>query len=330
METVLIKVNVIEPEKKLIKRAAKLIVKGEVVAFPTETVYGLGAIGMDANCAQKIYTAKGRPSDNPLILHISDLQQIHTLANGIPLEALHLADAFWPGPLTLVLAKKSQVPNSTTGGLDTVAIRMPNHPVALALIEAVGEPLAAPSANTSGRPSPTTANHVMQDLEGKIAAVVDGGPTSVGIESTVVDFAHGVPTILRKGGISKEQLMEVLPNIQDAAVDHAHHSPGTRYKHYSPNARVSILPLDEAPFLDLVRKELNAGMHLAWIGPSCPDPDQMTWKYLPNDATEYGRALFALLRELDDLKVDHIVVEPIDEVGMGAAVMDRMRKAAGV
>ncbi|MFT4779429.1 MAG: L-threonylcarbamoyladenylate synthase [Flavobacteriales bacterium] len=330
METILIKVDAIKPQKNLIKKAAALILKGEVVAFPTETVYGLGAMGMDANCTSKIYEAKGRPSDNPLILHISDLQQIHTLANGIPLEALLLADAFWPGPLTLVLVKKAQVPNSTTGGLDTVAIRMPDHPVALALIEAVGEPLAAPSANTSGRPSPTDASHVMHDLEGKIAAILDGGSTSVGIESTVVDFAHGFPTILRKGGITKKQLQSVLPNIEDAAVDHAHHSPGTRYKHYSPSARLTILPLDETPLLNLLRKEINAGNKIGWIGPGCPDPDNMIWKYLPNEAEAYAKAFFGLLRELDDLKVDHIVVEPIEEEGLGEAVMDRMRKAAGV
>lgn len=323
-------INPDEIDQKAIDEAAALLLGGELVAFPTETVYGLGGLGLNPASASKIYEAKGRPSDNPLILHIHDFQQIHVLANGVPVEALHAAERFWPGPLTIVLAKKAFVPDATTGGLDTVAIRMPNHPVSLALLEAVGEPLAAPSANLSGKPSPTRAEHVMEDLEGVIAGVIDGGPTVIGVESTVVDFAHGKPTILRKGSISKEALNEVIPGIEDATSNHVHHSPGTRYRHYSPNARITILPADEKETLALLQKEMNAGTRIGWIGPVCPDPDRMTWSFLANDADAYAKEFFSLLREMDRQQVQHIVVEPVDEVGVGAAVMDRMRKAAGI
>lgn len=328
--TEVFKINPDAIDQNSIEKAAELLRNGGLVAFPTETVYGLGGLGLSPKSAEKIYAAKGRPSDNPLILHIHDFQQIHVLANGVPVEALHAAERFWPGPLTIVLAKKAFVPDSTTGGLDTVAIRMPDHPISLALLKAVGEPLAAPSANLSGKPSPTRAAHVLEDLDGVISGVIDGGPTVIGVESTVVDFAHGIPTILRKGSISKEALNKIIPGIQDAKTTHKHHSPGTRYRHYSPKARITILPPDERETLDSLQKEMAAGGRVGWIGPSCPDPDRMTWSFLANDATEYAKAFFSLLREMDGKGVNHIVVEPIEETGLGAAVMDRMKKAAGV
>lgn len=307
-----------------IREAAQLILQGELVAFPTETVYGLGGNALSAKCAEKIYSAKGRPSDNPLIIHIADVQWLERYAKDIPASAFQLAEAFWPGPLTLVLPKKDNVPAATTGGLDTVAIRMPDHPVALDIIRACDLPLAAPSANQSGKPSPTNSTHVLQDLDGRIAAVVDGGITRIGLESTVLDLAHGTPTILRAGAITFDNLKGFLPDLKTADKDHEHHSPGTRYRHYSPEAKVILcsnedldglidqlnLDLGKVGFIGFAKRKFN--IHIP----------------LQNSPKSYAHVIFSSLRNLDAKKVDYIIVEPISEEGIGVAVMDRLRKAA--
>jgi L-threonylcarbamoyladenylate synthase len=233
-----------------IEQAAERIKQGELIAFPTETVYGLGAGIFHETAIKKIFEVKGRPSDNPLIAHISTPEEIHTIATDIPKDRfLKLSTAFWPGPLTIVVPKKSEVPNSVTANLPTVAVRMPDHVLALELIRLVGEPLVAPSANISGFPSPTTAQHVQADLDGKIAGIIDGGPCRVGIESTVIDITRIRPLVLRPGAITREQIQEVLfepVDLYDKAVhgDEKVNSPGLRYRHYAPNAKVILIKDD--------------------------------------------------------------------------------------
>ena len=230
-----------------IRRAGDILKEGGLVAFPTETVYGLGGNALDAQASAKIYAAKGRPSDNPLIVHIADWDALYKIASEIPPEAKKLADAFWPGPLTMILKKSDAVPMATTGGLDTVAIRMPSNEVARALIRAGGGYVAAPSANTSGRPSPTCAAHVAQDLGGKIEMIIDGGNANIGLESTIVDLTEGKPTILRPGYINQEMLEQVLDEVEmdrglispDSNVHPK--APGMKYRHYAPRAELTIL-----------------------------------------------------------------------------------------
>ncbi|WP_306639853.1 L-threonylcarbamoyladenylate synthase [Sanyastnella coralliicola] len=304
-----------------IDQAAALIKAGELVSFPTETVYGLGGNALSSASAEKIYAAKGRPSDNPLILHVANVDEVANYAAEVPDEVYALAKAFWPGPLTVVLKKKDIIPDESTGGLDTVAIRVPDHPIALALIQAAGCPLAAPSANLSGKPSPTTAEHVLEDLNGRIAGVIDGGPTYIGLESTVLDLAHGAPAILRHGGISAEQLKTHLPNLKTSN-ENAAHSPGTRYRHYSPNANVSLIS-------DFASAELRTWLEekqAVYIG-----PQELGNPHIQLSGAEaYAQNIFALLRQLDQRGVQHIAIESIDESGLGRAVMDRLRRAAGL
>ncbi|MCH2198914.1 MAG: threonylcarbamoyl-AMP synthase [Flavobacteriales bacterium] len=304
-----------------IDQAAALIKAGELVSFPTETVYGLGGNALSSASAEKIYAAKGRPSDNPLILHVGNVDDVTKYAAEVPDEVYTLAKAFWPGPLTVVLQKKDIIPDESTGGLNTVAIRVPDHPIALALIQAAGCPLAAPSANLSGKPSPTTADHVLEDLNGRIAGVIDGGPTYIGLESTVLDLAHGEPAILRHGGISAEQLKAHLPKLKTSN-ENAAHSPGTRYRHYSPNAQVSLIS-------DLANAELRTWLEeqqAVYIGPKELGNPHIQL----NGAEAYAQNIFALLRQLDQEGVQHVAIESIDESGLGRAVMDRLRRAAGL
>ena len=237
--------------EKGLDEAARLLKDGELVAIPTETVYGLAANALDGNAVKNIFVAKGRPQDNPLIVHIAEIDEILPLVKNFDERARALAEAYWPGPLTMILPKSDIIPNEVCAGLDTVAIRMPSHPIAHGIIKKCGFPLAAPSANTSGKPSPTTAAHVMNDMDGKIAAVVDGGSCSVGVESTVVTLACPVPRVLRPGGVTPDQLRAVLGEVEiDKAVFKALESgekvlsPGMKYKHYSPNAHVIIVKGD--------------------------------------------------------------------------------------
>lgn len=343
--TQLWKVSSETPDPEVILQAAAIIKRGGLVAFPTETVYGLGANGLDSRAVTGIYRAKGRPADNPLILHIANPNQVDKLSSPTAV-ARQLMEKFWPGPLTLVLPKIGNIPTEVTGGLDTVAVRMPNHPVALALIEAAGVPVAAPSANSSGRPSPTTANHVLGDLEGRIDAILDGGPAGMGLESTVLDLTSEIPIILRPGGVTFEQLQDTLGAINiDPSVlgeklpeNRAPRSPGMKYLHYAPAAKV-ILFEGECALIsraireraeELTRKGIRVGI-LATKENVASYPDgaiilEMGSRKKPLEAAS---VLFGHLRDFDRLEVDVIFAEGLETKGMGLAVMNRLRRAAG-
>jgi L-threonylcarbamoyladenylate synthase len=286
--------------------AAEILKRGELVAFPTETVYGLGAPISDPEAIRKIYLVKGRPSDNPLIAHISSLDQIHQIAREIPPEFDLLAKAFFPGPLTVVLKKHPSVPSVVSGGLDTIAVRMPSHPVARELIKAVGEPIVAPSANISGRPSSTTAQHVVDDFEGKIGAVLDGGPTEYGVESTVVSLIEQ-PCLLRLGAVPKEGIERILNEPLGEATDQSKRSsPGTRYRHYAPKASIRLFESEQEMEMYLKAHHLHR-----WINP---------------DLTVAN--LYAKLRQADDEGVEEIVIYCSPEMRQNRVLMDRLFKAS--
>ena len=253
-----------QEDESAIKTAADLILQGEVVGMPTETVYGLAANALNGDAVAKIFRAKGRPQDNPLIVHIADFEQIYDLCPAVPPQAKLLAEAFWPGPLTMIVPKGDCIPNEVSCGLDTVGIRLPSHPLARDLIRAAGVPLAAPSANTSGRPSTTTAEHVLRDMDGKIAAILDGGPCGVGVESTVVTLALDKPRLLRPGGITLEQLKTVLGEVEvDRALfekigdDVKVSAPGMKYRHYAPKAPVTVVRGDPQKTADYIAEHIN-------------------------------------------------------------------------
>ena len=345
MNTKLIK---IEDTKQIkneeLAEAAQILRDGGLVAFPTETVYGLGANALDEAAAKKIYAAKGRPSDNPLIAHISCLEELKPLVAYIPEAGRKLAEAYWPGPLTMVFPKSDIVPYGTTGGLDTVAVRMPSDPVANRLIKLAGVPVAAPSANTSGRPSPTTAQHVWQDMEGKIEMILDGGPVGIGVESTIVDVSGDVPTLLRPGAITMEMLRETVGRVEiDPAIqappsaDLRPKAPGMKYRHYAPHADLQLVEGETDRVVEainaLVRERLAEGK---MVGVICTDETRA--RYPQGEVRSVGlRAkeetiahnLFAVLREFDDLKVDCIYSESFSKDHLGQAIMNRLTKAAG-
>jgi L-threonylcarbamoyladenylate synthase len=328
------------PDPGVIAEAAEVLVAGGLVAFPTETVYGLGADALNAEAVQRIFAVKGRPADNPLIVHVADRAAVEALAVALPKTAHLLMARCWPGPLTLVLPAAPQVPPVTRGGLTTVAIRMPAHPVALALLRAAGCPIAAPSANRSGRPSPTTAQHVLADLGEAVDLVLDGGPTPVGVESTVLDLTTSPPSLLRPGGVAVEILRELLGAVALPAPDAPHlaRAPGTRYRHYAPRARVVLV---EAPperlgaavadaVRDLWERGLRVGaMVTAEHAAAVPAGAVVRVMGPRDDPATVAARLFAQLRELDAADLDAIVVEAVDERGLGRAVMDRLRRAAG-
>ena len=327
-----------------IAQAARILAAGGLVAFPTETVYGLGGNGLDANVLEKIYTAKGRPLDNPLILHIAATVQMEMLAQNIPPEAYHLAHEFWPGPLTLVLEKKKIVPPEATGGLDSVAIRIPAHPVALALLRAVCLPIAAPSANLSGRPSPTTAQHVLADLQGKIDAILDGGVSTVGVESTVLDIRGGQPRVLRPGGVTPAQIAQALgvpvcpvAHYWEHGEDAAPPSPGMKYTHYAPTAPLYLItgsPAAVAVKLQELSNSFRAagkavGLLLSIELAGKVDGDVTEVLGSRNNPAQLAGNLYAALRRFEGLPVDVILAEGYAEQGIGLALMNRMEKAAG-
>lgn len=302
--------------------AARYIAFGEVVAFPTETVYGLGANIFAEEAIRKIFEAKGRPSDNPLIAHIADLSQLKSITSEITPIAQKLIDAFFPGPLTLVLPKHAQVPAIATAGLKTVGVRMPSHPTAQQLLRACGVPLVAPSANLSGRPSPTTWQAVREDLDGRIACILKGAQTKVGLESTVVDCTGEVPVILRAGGVTLEQLREVVPEIQvaDSTSAEAPKSPGMKYRHYSPRAQVFVSSFSQFTL---------PGEGAAYIGIVPPPRSEAFQKVqLCKDVAEYAHSLFQFFRECDEAEINSIYCQPVSEEGLGLALMDRIRRAA--
>lgn len=343
IETKIVKVDRQNPEKNKINEAADIIRNGGTVAFPTETVYGLGANGLDEKAVDKIFLAKGRPQDNPLILHVSSLEQVYPLVENVPEIILPIIEKFWPGPLTLIFRKSKVVPEKITGGLLTVAIRMPNDNVAKALIEKAGVPIAAPSANTSGRPSPTNASHVVEDLCGKIDMVLDGGRTGIGVESTVLDISGNIPTILRPGGVTYEDLKELLPNVEhDKSIikddeNIVPKSPGQKYKHYAPKGEMIVflgsVENVVSSINDYRAKYINEGKKVGIMA-----MEETKDRYLGGTILVVGsrkkketiaQNLFKVIREFDNLNIDIILAEGVDTFGIGTAIMNRMKKASG-
>lgn len=345
MQTKLVKIKDSENIKdEELSEAARILREGGLVAFPTETVYGLGANALNEDAAKKIYAAKGRPSDNPLIAHISCMEELEPLVAEIPEAGRKLAEAYWPGPLTMVFPKSPIVPYGTTGGLDTVAVRMPKDPVANRLIALAGVPVAAPSANTSGRPSPTTAQHVWQDMEGKIEMILDGGPVGIGVESTIVDVSGPVPTLLRPGAVTMEMLRATVGEVEtDPALlgppgaDFRPKAPGMKYRHYAPHAELTLLegPLEAVVGrINFLAKEKLGQKYR--VGVICTDETRDRYRYgeirsVGQRAHEETIAhnLFAVLREFDDLDVDYIYSESFSKDHLGQAIMNRLTKAAG-
>lgn len=326
-----------------LRRAGEILKNGGLVAFPTETVYGLGANALDEKASAKIYGAKGRPSDNPLIVHIADWEALSEIVAEIPREAQLLADAFWPGPLTMIFKKSAVVPLTTTGGLSTVAVRMPDHEVARALIRAGGGYIAAPSANTSGRPSPTKAQHVAEDMDGVIDMIIDGGDVKIGLESTIVDLTEGTPTILRPGYINEQMLSEVLGRVEtDRALISEDSSlrpkaPGMKYRHYAPKAELIIIEGEE----EQVRRRINeladeaaaAGRAVGIIGTDesldCYRKGTVKSIGSREDELSIAQHLYSILREFDSSEVSVIYSESFETPKMGQAIMNRLIKAAG-
>lgn len=323
-----------------IQTAAALLRAGEVVAFPTETVYGLGADALNREAVLRIFSAKGRPSDNPLIVHITDPAQAEALCHTDSRFSL-LADAFWPGPLTMILPKKEIVPDAVTAGLDSVAIRLPSHPAAQWLIRESGVPVAAPSANRSGRPSPTTAQHVWEDLNGLVPLILDGGPCDVGVESTVVSLTGAVPMVLRPGWVSPEMLRQVLGEVRVAdsvmrplREGESAPSPGMRHKHYAPKAPMTLFGGEPEKAAALIRARydalgpgerpliLCAQAHLPWYG-------NRNTRSLGADAASAAQRLFSALRWADDNGITRVLSESYGTDGIGLALMNRMVRAAG-
>jgi L-threonylcarbamoyladenylate synthase len=330
--TFVIKVSPKVPQKKLILTAAEVLRRGGLVAFPTETVYGLGADAFNADAVKQIFVAKGRPLDNPIIVHIASVPDLKALTDHVPEEAGRLIEKFWPGPLTLILKKSPDVPGDVTGGLDTVAVRMPQNKIALALIKALGHPIAAPSANLSGRPSGTTAGHVLQDFAGKIDMILDGGPVTVGVESTVLDLSQEPPAILRPGAVTQEDLVPLLGRVvMGRGAETRKRSPGTRYRHYSPRARVTLVePNDEKAIARLIDQYAKGDKKVAVVARhfSSGRSTRAIVRIMPQELEEYARQIFAVLRELDELAVDEIIIEKTEEKGIGVAIMDRLKRAA--
>ena len=324
-------------DEKSIAVAADILKNGGLVAIPTETVYGLGANGLNENAVAQIFVVKGRPQDNPLILHVADPEQMELFAHDIPREAYRLAEAFWPGPLTMILPARDIVPRRTTGGRDTVGIRCPDHEVTRAIIRAAGIPVAAPSANTSGKPSTTTADHVLHDHDGRIEAVVDGGMSRVGVESTIVDLTEFPPRLLRPGGITPEQLLAVLGNlVVDEAVtaeidpDKVVKAPGMKYQHYAPAAPVVIIAGSREKAAEYIRHFFEEGDRVLCFEEELP----LYEGYAPlaygreDDVATLSAGLFDALRQLDDPSIHRVFARCPEGGGIAYAVQNRLKKAA--
>lgn len=344
MQTKIYKVDSAHIENEKMREAADLIRRGELVAFPTETVYGLGADALRPEASKKIYAAKGRPSDNPLIVHIAKYEDLERIAKEIPKEAKILSDAFWPGPLTMIVWKNDKVPYETTGGMETVAIRMPNHPVALQLISESGCLIAAPSANTSGKPSPTEASHVALDMDGKIPMILDGGAVGIGIESTIVDLTEDKPMILRPGYITKEMLESVLekevvldPGLIASDSLTKPKAPGMKYKHYAPKADLVLVDGSRDAVVnkinELVKEKQAQGYKVGVIATDETmdfyEADRIVSIGARDNEDAIARHLYKILREFDDWDVDAIFSESFATPRIGQAIMNRLLKAAG-
>lgn len=327
----------------VINKAADVIKSGGLVAFPTETVYGLGGDGLSPSASEKIYKAKGRPSDNPLILHISDISQLKPLVAEIPADAVKLYEKFWPGPLTLIFKKSSAVPYETSGGLDTVAVRFPKDKTAQCLISAAGTPIAAPSANTSGRPSPTRASHVAFDLDGKIDMILDGGACDFGLESTIVDVSGDTPCLLRPGAVTLEMLKDVLGEVKvdKAVTDKLENkelpkAPGMKYTHYSPNADVIIVQGERQNIAGKINEMIAQTDIRLKVGVIATEENKYSYRGCEvfvagsiNEPEKIASNLFKLLRKCDYHGVDRVYVEGMPENELGLAIMNRLKKAAG-
>lgn len=327
----------------VIKEAGELIKRGELVGFPTETVYGLGGDALKSDSARKIYAAKERPSDNPLIVHIAKWEDVNYICEDIPETAHKLAEVFWPGPLTMILKKKPIVPLETTGGLDTVAVRLPSHPIARRFIEAAGGYVAAPSANVSGRPSPTLAKYVLEDMEGKIPLILDGGAVGIGVESTIVDLTEDVPMILRPGFVTREMLEQILGEINedatlmDAAKDVKPKAPGMKYRHYAPKGNLQIVTGAEEKVIAYINDACEAAMKegkktgVICTRENAPYYVSENIKVIGSKAQEntIAHGLYQCLRECDDESLEVIFTESFPTKGIGQAIMNRLLKAAG-
>lgn len=320
-----------------IKSAGEIIKNGGLVAFPTETVYGLGASAYSIDGAKKIYKAKGRPSDNPLIVHISDKSQIDELAYDVSPEAQKVIDEFMPGPITVILKKRDIIPDDVTGGLDTVAIRFPSDKTAQMLITAAGVPIAAPSANISGKPSPTKATHVIKDMTGRIDAVIDGGACDVGVESTIVDFTCEVPNILRPGGVTADNIRSIGVDVnidkgilQSISPDEVPKCPGMKYKHYAPNAEVIVVEGEKERVQARINELINEtdGKVVGVLTMYGAVYDKAVMLKAGDTNKEYAKNLFSALREFDELGVDVVFAEFCECDGYGLAVKNRLYKSA--
>ena len=343
METKIIRMDVEQPDCKALADAGKIICQGGLVAFPTETVYGLGGDALNPESARKIYAAKGRPSDNPLIVHITDMEKLDDIVEEIPEKVYRLAEAFWPEPLTMIMKKSDKVPVQTTGGLDTVAVRMPSHPVAQAFIVAAGGYVAAPSANISGKPSPTTAKYVIQDMDGRIDMIIDADGVEIGLESTIVDMTSDIPMILRPGFITLEMLAKVIGPVEmdvtllDVDSTQQPKAPGMKYRHYAPKGELVIVEGETQEVLAYINKackeQSEQGYKTGIIGTQESvefyKADSVKCAGSRADADAIARQLYTFLREFDDEGIEYMYSEAFDVGEKGQAIMNRLLKAAG-
>lgn len=342
MKTKIIKINPKSMDKNQLKDAAHIIKTGGIVGFPTETVYGLGANGLDPVAVEKIFQAKGRPADNPLILHVASIGQVEILAREISDLARLSIEKFWPGPLTILFKRSELVPDIVTAGLDTVAIRMPDNEIALKLIELSATAIAAPSANLSGKPSPTSFHHVKEDMMGKIDMIIDGGTTGIGLESTVLDLSGPVPMILRPGGVTIEELEAIMPNVvfdpslMDETSDLVPRSPGQKYRHYAPRAEMILFSGEIEAVVSEINKRIDDYKSQGKkVGIMCTDETQDLYKgdFLISlgsreEEEDIARNLFYTLRRFDEEDLDIILAEAVATSNLGSAIMNRLKKAA--
>ncbi len=335
MKTKVIKISSKKPEVKIIQNAAVIIKNGGLVAFPTETVYGLGANAFNASAVRKIFKAKRRPADNPFIVHVSDEKMLKLVAKEIPEKAIPLMKKFWPGPLTIVFRKKKRIPNVVTAGGDTVAVRIPSHPVALALIREAGIPIAAPSANTSTRPSPTEAKHVYEDFNGKIPLILNGGKTNIGVESTVLDLTINVPTLLRKGKVTKKDIEKVIGviKVHVKKTKGVVKSPGQKYKHYAPKASLVLVYGGIKAVKKIISKYSKKKIFVITFSEHMDKYPKTCEIYVlgkKQNTIAAAKNFFSLLRKCDKNGADVIIVEAVVEKGVGEALMDRISRAASM
>lgn len=343
MKTRIITIDENHIDESAIKEAGEILKRGGLVAFPTETVYGLGGDALNGESSARIYAAKGRPSDNPLIVHIAHPEALSQIVQEVPKTAQLLAEKFWPGPLTMIFKKSEIVPYATTGGLDTVAVRLPSHRTARALIEAAGGYVAAPSANRSGRPSPTLARYVEEDLDGRIDMIIDGGESVIGLESTIVDMTEEIPVILRPGYITRDMLAEAAGRVKldeallEVSADKAPRAPGMKYRHYAPQGSLTVVEGEIGAVVEYINRELlkaaAAGRRAGVIA-----TDETAGSYRNGKIKSMGegadeeaaaRCLFRILREFDEEHVEVMYAQSVPTKGVGQAVMNRLLKAAG-